>query len=418
MRDDERLFKVGDTWHTWVYVAGKRVKRTTRCRTKAAARVVARQFEEAAADPARAATQATTLDDALTAVLRLRREQAKTGARSSDTADFYLKKAGQLLRVLGREFPIAMLIDSRPLDGYVSTRRREIDTPQCDHTIYKELVVLRSALKLAKRQGLWRGDLDAVMPALSPRYKPRKTWCTPDQFDKLLAELEPDDAARAAFCVATSAELRATKLAERDDLAARMTEVRGTKRTSRRRTVPIVTDWQRTLVAYALQHAQGAPPLLFKKSDEEFRSALRYAARRAGLPHFTPNDLRRTYSTWLRAAGARNENLWPTMGHVDGRMLERTYDGTTPAILAGLLAADMGLDTVWTEQSKPDGPKETSETAAPSEKVPGTGIEPVTRGFSVPARIWHLPREHRALNAIERRRWTSAGQRRANAPRA
>jgi integrase len=414
MRDDERLFKVGRTWHTWVYVAGKRCKRTTRCRSKAAARIVAKQLEEAAADPDRAATQATTIDDALSAVLLLRREQAKAGQRSKDTAEFYLKKSMQILRVLGRELLLATLTDSRPLDAYVSIRRREIATPTMDHTIYKELTVIRAALKLAKRQGLWRGDVEAVVPHLSPRYQPTKKWYSPDQLDKLLAELEADDAARAAFVVATSAELRATKLAERADVGQHLVEVRGTKRTSRRRTVPIVTDWQRSLIVYALEHARGAGPLLFKRSDEEFRGALRYAARRAGLPHVTPNDLRRTYSTWLRAAGARSENVWPTMGHTDGRMLERTYDGTSPAILAALLSVDMGLDTVWTERSKSTATDETNATASPSEKVPGTGIEPVTRGFSVPARIWHLPRPHAALNAIARRGWTRFGQRRAN----
>jgi len=45
-----------------------------------------------------------------------------------------------------------------------------------------------------------------------------------------LAELEPDDAARAAFCVATGAELRATVRAQRDDIGERLVRLRGTKR--------------------------------------------------------------------------------------------------------------------------------------------------------------------------------------------
>ncbi len=65
--------------------------------------------------------------------------------------------------------------------------------------------------------------------------------------------------------------------------------------------------------------------MLFKKKPDEFRCAVRYAARRAGIDHCTPNDLRRTYSTWLRAAGAHLDTIAPTMGHADTRMLQRTY---------------------------------------------------------------------------------------------
>jgi len=125
--------------------------------------------------------------------------------------------------------------------------------------------------------------------------------------------------------------------------------------------------------------------VLFKKKPDEFRWALRYACRRQGLPHLTPNDLRRTYGTWLRASGARLENIAPTMGHVDTRMLQRIYDGTTADQLGALLAAD--LDTVWPDATRQNDASETSGTPDPqnpSEKVPRGGIEPPTRGFSVP----------------------------------
>ena len=52
----------------------------------------------------------------------------------------------------------------------------------------------------------------------------------------------------AAFCVARGAELRATVRAQRDDIGERPVRLRGTKRRSRERDVPIVTDWQGTLV--------------------------------------------------------------------------------------------------------------------------------------------------------------------------
>jgi hypothetical protein len=64
-RDEPRLYKVGRIWKTWVYIDGRRVKRSTGKRTRTAALIVARQLEEAAADPARAAEEAATVEDAL-----------------------------------------------------------------------------------------------------------------------------------------------------------------------------------------------------------------------------------------------------------------------------------------------------------------------------------------------------------------
>jgi hypothetical protein len=78
---------------------------------------------------------------------------ARAGRRSTDTAQFYRKKSGHLLRVLGRDFRVATLTNSSTVDSYISVRRGE---EVHDTTIAKELVCLRAALKLAKRRGLCR----------------------------------------------------------------------------------------------------------------------------------------------------------------------------------------------------------------------------------------------------------------------
>ena len=111
---------------------------------------------------------------------------------------------------------------------------------------------------------------------------------------------------------------------------------------------------------------------------------MKYAARRAGLDHATPNDLRRTFSTWMRAGGAINETLAPMMGHADGRMLDRTYARLPPAILRERLMVEMGLDTGWTDKVAQAETGETDKTDLQKEKMPRAGIEPATRGFSIP----------------------------------
>src|SRR5205823_11178569 len=129
-----------------------------------------------------------------------------------------------------------------------------------DHTIAKELVALRAALKLAKRRGIWKGDPAEVLPvAFAPEYKPRERFLTYEELEALLGELLEDAAARVAFIVATSAEAAATERALREDVSPDrlFVQVRGSKRATRWRKAPIVASWQRELLDFALEHARG-----------------------------------------------------------------------------------------------------------------------------------------------------------------
>ena len=60
-----RLFKRGRVWHAWFYENGRRVIRTTRCRDRAAAEAIARQWERDAADPDHAAARHEKLKSAV-----------------------------------------------------------------------------------------------------------------------------------------------------------------------------------------------------------------------------------------------------------------------------------------------------------------------------------------------------------------
>lgn len=56
----------------------------------------------------------------------------------------------------------------------------------------------------------------------------------------------------------------------------------------------------------------------------------------------SPNDLRRTCATWLRAAGVSPELIAPAMGHADTRMVERVYGRLPVEDLRRRLAEPMG----------------------------------------------------------------------------
>ena len=143
-----------------------------------------------------------------------------------------------------------------------------------DHTIAKELVALRAALKLAKRRGIWKGDPAEVLPVgFAPEYKPRNRFLTYDELEALLGELLEDAAARVAFTIATSAEAAATERALREDVSPdRLSvQVRGSKRATRWRKVPIVANWQRELLDFALEHARGRDGRLFCRRPSSVR---------------------------------------------------------------------------------------------------------------------------------------------------
>jgi len=207
---------------------------------------------------------------------------------------------------------------------------------------------------------------------------------------KLLAELTADRAARVAFIVATSASWKETVLALRQDVTPdlSMALIRGTKRQSRFRTVPIVSEEARSLLAYALRHAEGKEGFLFRRWTN-VRRDLNEACERAGIAPCSPNDLRRTCATWLRAAGAPPDRIAPVMGHVDTRMVERVYGRLSPEALAERLAAALGPErcsTFVTARAKTAGsigPSGRSGITNHLETVPRDGIEPPTRGFSV-----------------------------------
>ncbi len=325
-----RLFKRGKIWFLYFYEAGVRIQRSTRCADRKAAEIVARRLERDAADPDHAAARNATLGQALKALVDHREELARVGKRSVATACFYRDKVGHWTRLLETndrgEYAAFVLRDLRAhhVDGYISRRRAE---GVSEHTIAKELTALRAALKLAKRAGLWRGDPAEVCPiAFAPEYKPRERALREPEVDALIAALPPDRAARVAFIVATSACWSETEHARRGDAMSDLSQVliRGTKRRARFRHVPVVSALQRRLLAFALEHAGGEGEALFAPWSN-VRRDLTDACVRARIERCSPNDLRRTCATLLRAAGARVDDLAPLMGHADSRMLVRVY---------------------------------------------------------------------------------------------
>jgi integrase len=116
---------------------------------------------------------------------------------------------------------------------------------------------------------------------------------------------------------------------------------------------------------WALANAPGTEGGFLFPAWSNVRRDLHLACAKVGIPGCSPNDLRRTYGTMLREKGAEPQHIGAAMGDADSRMVERLYGKLAPGALARLLEGSVGV-------KKPKNP------------VRRGGIEPPTRGFSVP----------------------------------
>lgn len=421
-RDEPHLEKPAGSrvWRTYVWVTdaatGARKRRyvTTGCRNRKAARRRALEIESEAQDPHLAVAKRTTLEEVLGLWLDAIESEVKAGNNAQATHDYYVAKIAAVLKVFGQDFRIGQFSHAGPADGYVRARR---DAGAGQHTIKKELGVLRGALELARRLKLWTGVVEDVLPyKFASGYEPRERVVPPLELQKLFPLLDQDNAARAAWMVATSGEWGASTRAERADVADGAVFVRGTKNEARERTVPIVAAWQRSLMRYAVDNGQGTGALLFRTSTRNaFYQDLKRVCAKLELQPATANDLRRTCATWLLADGASFDDVAKVMGHVDTRMLHKVYGRIGAEELRSRLQAQLGLSsTAVAEQAGKagtDGAGGKSGSSNPAESG-NDGVADGTRTRNTwshsPVWLWPIGRKNSGMGR-------GAGRRRSRA---
>ncbi len=112
------------------------------------------------------------------------------------------------------------------------------------------------------------------------------------------------------------------------------------------------------------------------------------ACRRAGISTVSPNDLRRTFGTWLRLQGVAPHFIGVAMGHADSRMVERVYGRMPEENLRAALNEHVDPCSKYVANTVAKGRRERRmrrpNPSIPSrDSVPRAGIEPATRGFSI-----------------------------------
>jgi len=234
---------------------------------------------------------------------------------AAGTLQCYRQRGGHLLRVLGSRPLASLSLDD--VQAYVTQRLAE---EAAHETVRKELCVLRRALDLAQRRGIAGPDPQAAIPRFRAKYVPRKTWLSPQHFHQLLSELPDDRALFVLVAVYTGARLsELQRMSWSDvDFTASQVHIRGTKTQQSDRFVPLHPRLSQAL----LKHRQRGRLLA---EWPNVRRDLAVACKRVGAPVVTPNDLRRTFASWLVQAGETSYVVAQLLGHSSSAMVERVY---------------------------------------------------------------------------------------------
>lgn len=305
-------------------VSGQRV--STGARSLAGAIAWREERERRAANPHYAASTEATIGEWIRKVNALKAERKAAG-----TAHMYRVKLGHVARIFGAGAPMAA-ITPESVDRYVEQRQQEAS----NNTIGKELTAIVQLCKHAKRAGQYAGDISALRPVgFDIQYTPRTAHLEWSQLPALARVLKPHQLAAVKAIVATSARLSEylTLHASDVDLSRSIVRIRGTKTAGSAREVA-VPSLLRPLLVEALPHLE--------RKWVRITHELPEACAAAGIQRLTPNDLRRTHSTWLIEAGVSKDAVSAQLGHTTRAMVDRVYDASEAEARLEVMEAFIG----------------------------------------------------------------------------
>ena len=221
------------------------------------------------------------------------------------------------MRILGR-LPLSEL-DRGHIDRYVERRTAEGVGAE---TRRKELMLFRSALRSARQLGVDVAQQEAVIfPRLKSQYVPKDRWLTFEDYQKVFAQLPPQRQLQllvACFTGARRSELRRMRWEDVDWTRSEMV-VHQSKPAKSRRIVPLPDELKE-----ALEQQRQARGLLLPSFNNLYRELDR-AGRKVGVPHFSLNDCRRTFASWMLQGGVPLYDVSKLLGHRSITMVQKVY---------------------------------------------------------------------------------------------
>jgi integrase len=222
-----------------------------------------------------------------------------------------------LVRLLGAHELCTLKVDD--VQKYCLSRLEE---GAARETVRKELVVLRSTLSLARDRGMLTRDPDALIPKFRAPYRPKRRWLSEPEIVELLKNLPDERKSWVLLAVFTGGRLSELESLTWGDLnfGKAQIHIRGTKTARSDRFIPMDPELAELLLPL---RAEADQPVAGKWRN--VRRDLRKACEKAGIEPVSPNDLRRTFASWLKQAGRDSLAVGKLLGHTSSRMVELVY---------------------------------------------------------------------------------------------
>lgn len=286
--------------------------------------------------------------------------------KAPKTYESALRASCALVPLLGH-LPVRQ-VSYAEVDAYVTKRK---GAGRRSRTIILELWLLRGALAHACDSGIIAEV--PKLPRIQDRDRQPHRYLTPEQTVALLSALRPpeeqpevtrgrppqrfDELSFLAILMAVNTGMRRGEILSRgwEDVrwdvgphgvlvVCAKSEVRFRVKTGRERAIPLNRELQAELLSAHEKAGHPKSGWIFPNPHDpsrprrNFRSALKAACERAGLPQIHPHGLRHTWASRLAMAGVDRKTCMELGGWADGEMLDQVYAHVTTAHMAEAMA--------------------------------------------------------------------------------
>lgn len=334
--------KVLPNWYAYRFKGRRWAAISTGTTSKREAEQIARHWRREGAAriagvPQRRGVGRCSLAEAIDRKLQHDAQRVRDGELAMRSLKGYMEKCRRLLE----HWPEGTLlaeVDAPSVDAWIARRLASVSRSE----VTKEKQQLGHVLKLAKRAGLWDGDVAAIMPvAWKTGYVPRDRWLTMAQADALLAVLPLHKAAVVAMALGFAASPGPARAALWGDWDGSTMLLRDTKNARRWRRVPVLAHAARyTTAALWWLQRHGS---MRRWPDGVVSRDLGAACARAGIEHCTLTDMRRSACHWMLHAGMPEHVAARYMGHASSAMVRTVYGRATSGEALAELVGDFAV---------------------------------------------------------------------------
>lgn len=307
-------------WARWKDDAGAWHRKSTGLTDRKSAELWLAQREREIASPSQPC-RAARLSEALVKIL-------SSNAIGDNTKRMYAHRTAQIIETIGDVDLFALTRDD--VLKHIGAR---LGSGTSRSTVNKEIVTLRRAIDIVE------APLDPVNRKKLEfrfKYKPRERWLTFDEYFALCLRLEPKRklwVTLACYTGGRKAEVESIRC-EDVDFDRGSVRIRGTKTGDADRWVPLHPHLRQILLLEGVNDKKGPIVETWGKVNRDLKAA----CRRAKIDKASPNDLRRTFGSWLVQAGVPLAVARRLMGHASVKMLDMVYGQVDQKTLANAVA--------------------------------------------------------------------------------